>query len=147
MPTRIFALTLSLIFSFESFSFSVSHPDCRMRIRNFTKDNQFLKSLFLDKLKERNYTVDYMVDNKRVISGELYIELIMTRIDNLIYDDCRVKLEMKQAKGNVTTATDKVLFKKETTRKLPRVTFKGDERCTRALKDAFVHIPRCKKQQ
>ena len=38
---------------------------------------------------------------------------------------------------------DKTLYERSVRRALPRHTFSGNERCKRALKDTFVHIPKC----
>jgi hypothetical protein len=80
------------------------------------------------------------VNRKQKIDGKMVNKLIKP-----LYSPCIVKLELKQAKGNTIRKSDKTLFQKEVERGFPRVTFKGNERCTRALKDAFVHIPKCNK--
>ena len=61
-----------------------------------------------------------------------------------LYKDCSVEVSLKRAKARHMSSKDKVIVTKIVTRKFPRLTFSGDERCLLALKDVFVHIPICK---
>ena len=162
MSKRFYFIIISLIvFNLKAQYFTIEHPDCRVRIKQFNKDNDFLKDIFFEKLKERNFKPDYLVENKRLIIGEMYLTLsistpkevqrkqkvdgkLVNKTINPLYPPCVISLELKKAKGNIVRKSDKTLFTKTIERGFPRITFKGNERCTRALKEAFVHIPKCK---
>ena len=131
-------------FSLMAQEFTFDHEDCRIRMKTpNTKRLKQAKAL----LKERKFNVLELLDNKRVFPGELYFALKIERPEKKLYTDCVVTLKIQKAKGNIPRLKDDTLFKKRLTRRVPRITFKGEERCRMALKDAFIHIPTCKKRQ
>jgi len=85
-----------------------------------------------------------MIENKRLLQNDLYLHISLSKSENKLYKDCNITMAIKQSKGNTPLESDKDLFKKSVNRSVPRVTFNGNERCRRAIKDAFVHIPVCK---
>jgi hypothetical protein len=107
------------------------------------KDDSAFESTLISKLKERGYKPQFLGPEKIIIPGNLHLTAKKTRVKGKLWKDCLVKIEIRMAKTNRALSSDKVLFTKETKRSLPRHTFKGNERCTRAIKDAFVHIPYC----
>lgn len=92
----------------------------------------------IERVRERKrtrYAVEYGKDGaaKRVEQGKT----------SLVFKDCRVSVELRQSAANRVQKSDKVLYRGNKVRSNPRVTRQGDERCSRALKEAFLDIPYC----
>jgi hypothetical protein len=126
--------------------YSFKHENCVASVKTLSKEASFLKSTLESKLKERNFKVRY-IDKERIIrKRDLYIMIKHNRIDGKSYKDCEVEIKLKQAKNDYRmSSSDKILNQKKVKRSFPRITFKGNERCKRALKDTFTDIPFCKK--
>lgn len=125
-------------------AFSFRHPDCQTRVP--VKDH-FLQELFLETLKERGYAPRPITPSDPLRPGEIYMSYQQTHPEGIIFKSCLVQLSLKRAKVKDGSKEDEVLYEHQVLRELPRVTFKGKERCRRALKDSFVHIPYCLKPQ
>jgi len=147
MQSRLQILSLILLFilSFKSIAdekpvyFKLNHQNCILVSDKVeTEDKKFNKS-FIDTLEKKNYKLMY---TSKVNKGSLYLKLKRERHSGL-YKDCSVSLTLKQAKDNYKSKSDKTLHQKTVRRKYPRITRTGNERCRRALKEAFIHIPTC----
>jgi hypothetical protein len=125
-------------------AFSFKHPDCQTRV---PKKDHFLQELFLETLEGRGYSPQEITKSDPLRKGEIYMSYQQTHPAGIIFKSCLVQLSLKVAKINGGSENDDVLYEHQVLRELPRVTFKGKERCRRALKDSFVHIPYCLKPQ
>lgn len=127
-------------------AFSFRHPDCKVKAV-IEEDQEFLFDTLNEMSKKRGLNLSKMKDKRDIYKGEMYFKINFVRIDKKLYDHCQVNLKLKLAKEDrYISSRDEVLYDQKNTRSLPRVTLKGNERCTRALKDAFIHIPTCIKQ-
>lgn len=152
MPTglqRIFTLLGSLFFlshsSVAQQAFVFEHPDCQVRIKKRLQDESYLEKRLQELLISRQFDVKYLIENKKLPAGDMYATLKVETPSGKLWKDCVVTVSLKRAKGQVASKSDPVLYTKEIKRALPRITFSGKERCKRALQDAFIHIPYCKK--
>ncbi len=133
------------IVSIKAQSFSFDHPNCQVRVKSFPKKLQYLKSTLNEEFSKRNFQSLPMKDNKRVLPGDMYLDLEVVKLPSKLYHPCLVKIKFKVAKNRNPSTSDETIFQKEIKRTFPRVTLNGKERCKKALKDSFVHIPYCKK--
>jgi hypothetical protein len=122
------------------------HANCQVRFPNQSGPLKQAVLPELEKLlKVKNFKTKPLLDGKYVIPGELYVDFDVTSQEQALYNPCVVKVRINQAKGNkINLSADKSLFVKEIKRQFPRITPKGKERCIRALRDVFTHIPYCK---
>lgn len=134
--TILFLLSISLNLS----AFEMKHLDCRIR---FNKGNDFLIRQAHELLSDKGYQVHPFVNENKMNVGDLYFSLTYKRDPSKMWKDCVVKVSVKKAINQRAYSKDKTLYEKSVRRALPRHTFSGNERCTRGLKDAFVHIPKC----
>lgn len=138
-------LILSFLFVSSAFAqqeYVFKHLDCKVR---FSKTDDFLNELAHEKLSDKGYKTHDFVNTDKMNVGDLYFHLEYSRAGMKLWKDCIVNVAIKKAKNQKVFSKDKVLFKKSVKRSLPRHTFSGNERCKRALKDAFVHIPYCQR--
>lgn len=131
---------ISSIKAQEAFVFE--HGDCVTRVR---KTDNFLYEDFLELMQKRGYSPKEIVDNAPLYEGEIYMEYKEERPRDKFFRDCVVQVSLKQAKKSGGSTDDEILYQHQIKRSLPRFSFSGKERCRRAIKDAFVHIPVCKK--
>ncbi len=146
-PSSFYRKALLLIFSSlfaqvlqSSDDFTIEHSDCLIRIE---KKNESLNQLFKEELLKKNFVVKPFIEGKRVLSGELYGQFTVTKGPEKLYKKCSVEVSLKRADGNRPVSSDRLIFKKTNYRSLPRVTFSGSERCSKAMKEAFIHMPKC----
>ena len=148
-------ITLFLLFGLKSSylnatsinpSFSFPHPYCKVKHLP-TQQGEFLYSTLNEMSKKRRLKLIRMKDKRDIYKGEMYFRFKIARIKKKLYDHCQVDLELVLAsEDRYTSSRDQILYSKKSKRSLPRITLKGNERCHRALKDAFIHIPTCLKQ-
>lgn len=126
--------------------FSFNHPDCK--VKAFLPENaEFLEDTLEEMTKKRKMVLSMMKTKKDIYKGEMYFQVNFARIKQKIYDKCLVDVKLYLAKEDrYISKRDTLLYERKSTRSLPRITLKGNERCTRALKDAFIHIPTCRKR-
>lgn len=126
--------------------FSFNHPNCK--VKAFLPDNaRFLNSTLKQMTEKRKMILTIMKSKKDIYKGEMYFQVNFARIKQKIYDKCLVDIKLYLSKEDrYTSKSDILLYERKSTRSLPRITLKGNERCTRALKDAFIHIPTCRKK-
>ncbi len=143
----LFLLFCSNSFALQDVKFyTFSHPSCKVSIHpgfGKDKDDENFKEALVSKLKEKGYKAFSLGNEKIIIPGDLHLKAKRTHMSGKLWKDCLVEVNIKMAKTNRALSSDKTLFEKQTKRALPRHTFKGKERCVRALADAFVHIPHC----
>lgn len=137
----IFILAISFI-NVDAQQFEFEHSSCHIYVLD--NNHKEIQKLSADLLKEKRYIIKQMSDNKRILPGELYLEIISSKEKKRIFPACIIETKLKISKGSRVSTQDTVLYSKKVKRSVPRVTQKGIERCTRALRDTFVHIPYCK---
>lgn len=142
-------LLLSLLFSFSAYGknsviinqgeFSFNHPTCLIR---FDSQQPFAKKIATN-LKDKGFKLHEFIEDKKMNPEDLYFSLLIQR-DGILFKDCKLKLKVLQSNSVKALDNDIVLLETETVRVFPRVTFSGDERCSRGIDDLFVDIPSCK---
>ncbi len=134
--------------------FILEHSDCKIRMKDQTavdsehkhKDEiSDLQDLISKELGKRNFTINPFIENKRILTGELYFEWKRDFSRESIYHSCIISVAIKKAKGQTPLKSDPTLYSKVVKRRVPRITLRGMERCKLALKESFIHIPTCKK--
>ena len=126
--------------------YSYDHPTCKIKIVPLVKEDQYLKDVLNELLKERNFIYTYIESNKELDKRDLYLSVKRESFAHKAYKDCEVSTVVNEAKfDRRTSKEDKKLFSKKAKRSYPRITFEGKERCRRALRDTFLEIPFCKK--
>ena len=145
MVKSIFFFSLLFMNPTYAQEFTFEHSDCVLRYQSYTGEREELRKQANGLLKERKYVTKQMLDNKRLLAGELYFSLDIERPKKKVYTSCVVKVSIKKAKGAIPSDRDQVIYAKSIDRRVPRITLAGKERCKLALKDAFVHIPTCRK--
>lgn len=138
-------MKIALVFLFFSTSlsaqyFEMKHIDCKIR---YNKIDDFLSRKAYGLLLDKGYKVQSFVNGNKMNVGDIYFKLDYLRDPAKMWKDCVIKVAIKKAINQKEYSRDKTLFEKSIRRSLPRHTFSGNERCTRGLKDAFVHIPKC----
>ncbi len=126
----------SVLINTEDFSFS--HPTCLIR---FDKTQEFAGKL-ASNLTNKGFKLHDFIDKDKLNSEDLYLSLSIER-EGLFFKDCKLHLRIMQANSAKRISSDKILLESKTIRAIPRVTFSGDERCTRGIDDLFVDIPKC----
>lgn len=139
LTTILSSLMLSAAFA-QDREFLFKHPTCEVKI---TDQDDRLQALFINKLKERGYQAILLSNERPLLEGDLYASFKREHLEGKIFKDCKLEVTLKQALRNLGGPDDQLLFSHSTVRALPRITFKGHERCSRALKDVFVHLPPC----
>jgi len=129
--------------AFSAGEFEFEHSDCTIRYVPL-QSSEKLNSKAQNLLKEHDYKVKPLIDGKRLLVGEMYFTLEKELPKKKLYSACVITVKIKKAKGNQPRMSDKVHFAKTIKRTVPRITFKGSERCNFAIKEAFIHIPSCK---
>ncbi|MCF8060303.1 MAG: hypothetical protein K9K67_13460 [Bacteriovoracaceae bacterium] len=140
----LFALLTLLVVTTSAQEFIFEHSDCVIRFKEYDNGEEKLLKKAISLLKERSYSPQQMIENKRVLPGELYFDLEVTRPRKNIFTACVVNVAIRKAKASLPTPRDETIFRKSIKRRVPRITLSGGERCNLGLKDAFVHIPHCK---
>lgn len=119
--------------------YSFDHPTCLLR---FDPKQEFASKI-ADALKEKGYKLhDYLPEGK-LNPEDMYFTLTISRT-GMFFKDCEVSYYIHEASGVKPISSDKQMLHSKTTRSLPRVTFSGDERCTRGIDDLFVNLPSCR---
>lgn len=136
--TRIIFIIISLN-SFADYNFE--HADCKIGFIEGTE--KYLNKVAKETLISRSFKPQKLVENRILLPDDLYYTYEVIKGDSL-YKSCTIKSYIKIASSRTPQERDTVVFKKEIKRTLPRITFTGSERCTKALKETFIHIPNCK---
>ncbi|MBH46866.1 MAG: hypothetical protein CME71_01705 [Halobacteriovorax sp.] len=119
--------------------FSFNHPTCLIRFDS----NQEFASEIASNLKEKGFKLqDYLPEGK-LNPEDMYLKLIIER-EGWFYKDCLLDLVISQANSIKPLSSDLRLMSAKVKRMYPRVTFSGDERCSRGIDDLFVNIPKCR---
>ena len=143
-------LLASLILFFVSAAYCATYftfkdPECVAYVDLPKFSSEGLLPTLEDALKERKITIKDFPVKKKIRSGDLYFDFQLSK-EGMVWKDCIIELSLLRAQGNFPNKKDKVLYETKNKRQFPRQTFSGGERCILALKDAFIHIPTCKKQ-
>jgi len=136
--------------------FTLESADCSIRLKsassvnskvdeNIQEEINELQELASEKLEKRKFVIHPFIQNKRVLAGELYFDWNRSFTQESIYNSCVISIAVKKAKGQIPLDSDPVLFQKAVRRRVPRITFRGMERCKLAMKECFISIPTCKK--
>tara|TARA_R110000868_G_scaffold154736_2_gene380977 strand:+ start:36189 stop:36647 length:459 start_codon:yes stop_codon:yes gene_type:complete len=119
--------------------FSFNHPTCLIR---FDSTQEFADKI-ASNLKDKGFKLqDYLPEGK-LNPEDMYLNLIIER-EGWFYKDCVLDLVISQANSVKPLSSDLRLMSAKAKRMYPRVTFSGDERCTRGIDDLFVNIPTCR---
>ena len=124
--------------------FHFKHSTCYIRVN--LKEHPYKETL-REQLKKKKLRPKEFVEDGRLFAGDLYLDLNIKKLKGKLFKDCQVKLKLKKAQNNRPNSKDPDLFSKTIVRAFPRLTFGGSERCSRAIKDAFVHVPVCQKKK
>ena len=142
---RVYLVIFILMsFGLNAQEYVFEHANCKIKIQKQEKIYQSVEKLLKSLLTKKGYEVTYLVDNRKILPKDLYMTMTIDTPSGKLFKDCIVTIKMKVAKNRRISAADNVLFEREGKRHVPRITFKGLERCRRALKDDFIHIPYCK---
>lgn len=158
----LFSLTLS-----AQEKFVYKDRTCKVWVKSKMDEEHKFDSEVLKVIKKKGYIPQVMVEDRRLFEGDIYFTVekkilnerevretkivdgqqivTSTRQAKLLYKDCQVDFALKKAKDRIVGANDPILFKGTSVRSHPRITLNGYERCVRALWDASVDIPPCKK--
>lgn len=140
-------ICLSLLFiqALYAQEYTFEHSDCKIRTKAHSdKELQNLMEIAKDRLEQKRFILQPLIENQRLLPNDLYFELKIDRPKEKLYTACVVSIAVKVAKRNTPQDSDKTLYKKSIKRTVPRITLSGSERCRMALQDAFIHIPICK---
>lgn len=145
----VFFAFLGAIFSQIAFaeknSFYLEYPNCRIRIAksaNSLRDSYF--DVLKEKLKYRKFSLRKMPENSRIGVEELYLQLEKNMVGKGLIKICQMKLNLFVTKSDYARpSVDKLIFTKAIRRQFPRHSIEGHERCEKAIKDLFVHVPPC----
>ncbi len=146
----------SFLFSFQSRSqeskqkdyqddFIFKHRNCELKLEKSSFFTKKFNQTIQEKIKKKNLQLKIINQSRKILAGDLYLTIQLQKIKKGIYHDCSVEIFLKKAKSRGKSKSDKIYVHKKVIRKYPRLTRKGNERCIRALKDTFIHIPSCEK--
>ncbi len=96
-------------------------------------------------LEDKGYTLKLYKKGQRVIPGEFKVT-VKKKLMGRLYKSCFVEVEIFKINSDYPSLTDTSIMRKSSTRKFPRHTLKGDERCKLAVKDMSYDINPCKKK-
>ncbi|PIP89705.1 MAG: hypothetical protein COW01_04775 [Bdellovibrionales bacterium CG12_big_fil_rev_8_21_14_0_65_38_15] len=134
-----FAVSAQNTVKINSDDFSFDHPTCLLR---FDEKQEFSTKL-KENLIKKGFKLHGYIEEKKLNPEDLYMTLSISR-EGLFFKDCKLTIKINEATSSKILSTDKTLLQTVTTRAYPRVTFNGDERCTRGIDDLFVDLPSCK---
>ena len=149
LQKTIFTVFLAVLLTQSAFakknSFYLEYPNCRVRIPKAGKD---LKPSYFEVLKEklkyRKFTFKKMPENSRIGVEELYLKLEKKMVGKGLIKSCQMKLTFFVTKSDYARPSiDKKVFTKSIKRQFPRHSLEGHERCEKAIKDLFIHVPPC----
>ena len=122
-------------------AYSIKHPTCQINL-NY-RDHKMVPE-FKQQIEKKGYKI--LKKKTEHVPGILYgkIEIKNDKIEKgMLYKDCIAGISIKKAKENYPSDKDEIITNNQVVRKFPRVTFKGHERCSRAIKDVLIHLPKC----
>lgn len=122
--------------------FTIESAQCLVRVAA-TPQHSGLNKIFKRELAKKDFDVKPFIDKEKIFEKELYAQFKVVKGPEKLYKKCGITISLHQAKGNRPRKSDKVLFKKTNERSVPRITFSGGERCQFAMKEAFIHMPKC----
>ena len=94
------------------------------------------------KNEQRQKKTFSQLNDKKVLPEQLYFHVTLSR-KGYLFQQCTAHVQLKRAKNYRVSKKDEPLYQGTSTRQFPRITLQGNERCVRAIQDAFVHIPSC----
>jgi len=122
------------------------HPTCQVHLHPFDKthkkDDKLLEKLS-KKLEVKGYNLKSLKETKKLGPGEFHVVLKKTLLGKG-FKECLIEIIIKQARTNRALTNDPVFYKMNKSRKFPRQTFSGSERCLLALEDTFFALNICK---
>jgi hypothetical protein len=122
--------------------FVLNDVNCQVKI-NTVHDRLF--DLFQELLKQKGYEPIVLTAGQSINRGELTARFEKKHLDGKWYKDCQINLKLMRLTSHQSEHEAEMVVDHTTVRSLPRITFKGHERCSRGLRDAFIHLPPCKK--
>lgn len=131
-----------IVFSLNNFAqYDFEHADCKI---GFVQGSEkYLNTVAKETLISRSFKPQKLLENRILLPDDIYYTYEVIAGDTL-FKSCTIRSYIKVASSRTPQKNDRIIFKKEIKRTLPRVTFSGSERCKKALKETFIHIPSCK---
>ena len=122
----------------------VDHPTCVIYQQRElpTHLQEPLNKIF----EEKGYTVKLYKKGQRVVPGEFKVT-VKKKLMGSFYKSCFVEVEIFKINSDYPSLTDTSIMRKSSTRKFPRHTLEGNERCKLAVKDMSYDINPCKKKE
>lgn len=153
MPGRLQTISLVLILALsfmgsanaETIYYKRNHDTCRLKLWNNFKsdeDKKYKKEL-IKFLKEKNYSVSTLEENRKIIAGDYHLEFSWLRSGSKLFKDCSASIKMYQSKVDRARKSDDIIYDSTKERSFPRHTPSGSERCERAIKDVTRALPHC----
>lgn len=122
-------------------SFEVRDPRCQIKVQ---QENDRLFALFLELLEEKGYRPSLISTDNPLYEGEMIASFEKEHLPGKIFKDCQIRVFIRRHQQNTgVTDPENLIVDHTSVRSLPRITFRGHERCTRGMRDAFVHVPPC----
>lgn len=122
------------------------HPSCLVHLHPFSKKHNYDESLIRklkSKLDDKGYKTRALDEYKKLVPGEFHLELKRT-LTGKLYKECLIEIIVKKARSNTALENDPIFYKMEKSRRFPRQTLKGKERCYLAIDDAIYALNICK---
>ena len=141
---RITILTIAVLICFSLNATEIlMHPTCDIILSaKKLKNLDFLSAELPILLKKYGYTAKEHTKGMPIAKNSIYIEL-SRKIDGVLYAPCSINLKIKKTRETYFSSADKIIYKKKTTRRVPRTTLKGKIRCYKALRDSMQYMPKC----
>ena len=146
--TEIFYSSIFLILISQTASGveTFEHSTCKVHMHPFKHEYKYDKALVSKlekKLKIKGYELVELKDDKKLEPSEFHVTLKRTLYGNL-YKECLIEVLIQRSRTNTAKSSDPIFYKIEKSRRFPRQTLKGKERCLLALEDTFFALNICK---
>ncbi|PIK15658.1 hypothetical protein [Halobacteriovorax sp. JY17] len=153
MSRRLQAISLVLILMLaqsvsaatDHIFYKREHDTCRLKLWDTfdSKEDLKYKDVLIEYLKEKNYSVSILEENRKIIAGDYHLNFSWLRSGSKVFKDCSAEIRMYQSKVDRARKSDPLIFEDAKQRSFPRHTPSGVERCKRAIKDATRALPHC----
>ncbi len=120
----------------------IEHFNCRLHIKPQSIEGS-LKNRLTSELEKKGFKVSEYEQGKKVVPGE-FIATLKKELLGSGYKECLIQLEIQKILGEYPSINDQSIYKQTKTRKFPRQTFDGQERCELALRDLFFSLSICR---
>jgi hypothetical protein len=136
----LFIIALLALNTVKADEFLVRDRTCTVR---YHSNNDRLQPAFLKYLEQKNYRPKVITPESPAYDGELMAGFDKEHLSGKVFRDCKIELKLWRHGEKGSDGLSRMILNHRTVRQLPRITFKGHERCSRGLRDAFLHLPPC----